>query len=230
MRSPGFILAGLWTLSVSLATQLSVWQEQSPPTRSNGVLQAILGDSQKLFANHFVTKADVYLHSGVYPSVFDQAGRDRNTHLASEAKVSPSGPAEPETHAEHETEAESHEGEAHPEGEGNHACQFLGPPRDWIDAFGRNFYPTTHTHLNEQKSQREILPWLSLAAELNPNEVQTFTLGAYWLRNRMGKVDEAERFLRQGWRANPTSYEILLELGRLMEENRHDFVRARHLF
>ena len=32
-----------------------------------------MGDSQQLFANHFFTKADVYFHSGYYPSVFDQA-------------------------------------------------------------------------------------------------------------------------------------------------------------
>ena len=32
-----------------------------------------MGDSRQLFANHFFTKADVYFHSGYYPSVFDQA-------------------------------------------------------------------------------------------------------------------------------------------------------------
>ncbi len=26
---------------------------------------------------------------------------------------------------------------------------FLGPPRNWIDAFGRQFFPSVHTHLSE---------------------------------------------------------------------------------
>jgi tetratricopeptide (TPR) repeat protein len=43
-------------------------------------------------------------------------------------------------------------------------------------------------------------------------------------------VDEAEAFLRDGLRANPSSYEILFELGRLYEEKRHDPTRARNLW
>ena len=55
-------------------------------------------------------------------------------------------------------------------------------------------------------------------------------MASYWLRRRLGKADEAERFLRQGLRANPDSYEILFELGRLYYENRHDATRARNIW
>jgi len=41
---------------------------------------------------------------------------------------------------------------------------------------------------------------------------------------------EAEEFLREGLRANPASYEILFELGRLYYEDAHDVVRARNLW
>jgi tetratricopeptide (TPR) repeat protein len=77
---------------------------------------------------------------------------------------------------------------------------------------------------------REILPWLRLSAELDPQRVETYTVTAYWLRQRMGKVDEAEQFLRDGLRANPNSYEILYELGRVCAENRNDPLRARNLW
>ena len=43
-------------------------------------------------------------------------------------------------------------------------------------------------------------------------------------------MDEAEQFLRAGWRANPDSYEILFELGRVFDENRGDFQRARNVW
>jgi tetratricopeptide (TPR) repeat protein len=59
--------------------------------------------------------------------------------------------------------------------------------------------------------------------------VDTYTVAAYWLRN-LGKVKEAEDFLREGLRNNPDSYEILFELGRLYSENQHDTVRARNLW
>lgn len=84
--------------------------------------------------------------------------------------------------------------------------------------------------LGDKSEVREILPWLRLSAELNPNDIRTYMVTAYWLRQRMGRVDEAEQFLREGLRANPGSYEILFELGRLLEENRNDPARARNLW
>ena len=51
---------------------------------------------------------------------------------------------------------------------------------------------------------------------------ETYTVTAYWLRERMGKVDEAEKFLREGLRENPDSYEIMYELGRVYAENQND--------
>jgi tetratricopeptide (TPR) repeat protein len=106
---------------------------------------------------------------------------------------------------------------------------FLGTPNDWIERFGRHFMVTEHTHLTGG-NEREILPWLKLSAELDPQRVETYTVAAYWLRNRLGKVAEAEQFLRQGLRANPNSYEILYELGCLYSENHHDPVHARNVW
>ena len=105
---------------------------------------------------------------------------------------------------------------------------FLRPPRDWFERFGRHFLITEHTHL-AGGNEREILPWLRLSAELDPQRVETYTVAAYWLRN-MGKVVEAEKFLRDGLRANPDSYEILFELGRLYYESEHDAARARNVW
>jgi tetratricopeptide (TPR) repeat protein len=211
----------------TLATQLGLWRLQSKQdvlaTRS--VLEALVGDTQRLFANHFLTKADVYLHSGVYPSIFDQARSNRKSHLSDAAGAASEGLGH-EEHEETNSADHQHRHDAHEEDE---VSELPNAPQDWIARFGRNFYPTRHTHLDPAE-QKEILPWLRLAADLNPNEVETYTVGAYWLRRRMGKVKEAEDFLREGWRANPNSFEILFELGRLFQENRHDSLRARNLF
>ena len=116
---------------------------------------------------------------------------------------------------------------------------FLGPPRDWIEAFGRHFFPDRHTHLDEggptddlgsSDSVREILPWLKLSADLDPDNVQTYTVTAFWLRVRMHKIVEADTFLHEGLRQNPDSYDILFELGRLYYENYHDTNRARNVW
>jgi tetratricopeptide (TPR) repeat protein len=116
---------------------------------------------------------------------------------------------------------------------------FLGPTRDWIDAFGRHFFPDRHTHLDEggadddlggSDNVREILPWLKLSADLDPDNVQTYTVTAFWLRIRMHRVAEAEAVLHEGLRNCPDSYDILFELGRLYDESYHDTDRARNVW
>jgi tetratricopeptide (TPR) repeat protein len=87
---------------------------------------------------------------------------------------------------------------------------------------------TEHTHL-EGNNRSEILPWLKLAAELDPQKIETYTVAAYWLRD-LGKVKEAERFLREGLLNNPESYDILFELGHLYYENNHDPARTRKIW
>ena len=188
-----------------------------------GPVEVILGDARRLFAGYFFTKADIYFHNGYYPSIFDEGPRHEN-HMATGT-----GAVE-QTHGDE--------------------ADFMGKPRDWIDRFSRSFYPSTHTHLDADGQEhqcdghdhdendhnhkasagsavREILPWLRIAAELDPNRIQTYVAGAFWLRSRMNKSKEAETFLREGLRANPDSPAILFELGRIYHDNQKDSVRAR---
>jgi tetratricopeptide (TPR) repeat protein len=212
MARPGIILVFLLALCFTLATWLGPQQAKwSQREESGGVLKTILGDGRRMFANHFLTKADVYFHSGYYPSLFEQAQR---------APIDARHMKE-----EHKEGQETPEEEAHEK-----AMDFLGKPRDWIDSFGRHFYPSTHSHLDKPGEVREILPWLRLSADLDPKKIDTYMVASFWLRKHLGKVDEAEQFLREGVRANPDSYEILFELGSLYNENRHDPVRARNLW
>jgi tetratricopeptide (TPR) repeat protein len=201
--SPVLLVAGAFTLATVLEPRWSGFQRQ----HSGSALEMALGDGRRLFANHFVVKADVYFHQGYYPSVFDQAPGRKESHA---------GETE-EEHAAHSAE-EEHEKE----------MDFLGESRDWIEVFGRNFFVSKHTHM-ANKDARELLPWFKIAAELDPNQVENYTTSAFWLRS-LGKFKQAEEFLREGWRKNPESYEILLELGRLYEMNRNDPVRARNVW
>lgn len=189
-------------------------------TDNDSALKILFGEGRRLFANHFFIQADVTFHSGYYPSIFDQAHRPKASPMVS-------------TH----TGTEEHDHDAHPsttgvasEAESAHEQEmsFLHKPKDWIERFGRHFMITKHTHLSGGKVA-EILPWLRLSADLDPQQVETYTVAAYWLR-RLGKIKDAEDFLREGLRNNPNSYEILFSLGRLFYENEHDAERARNLW
>jgi tetratricopeptide (TPR) repeat protein len=235
---PALLLIGLlFVVNFSLATWLEPhFQNWSGSrTQSGNLMQVALGDGRKLFARHAFTRADVYFHSGYYPSIYD--GREDFD----------------KAHSGQKSDAKEYD--------------FLGEPRDWIDRFNRNFFPSRHTHLGDAKcgdnccqqakhgdghsencehkdhdhhasheaqdptvDGREILPWIRLAAELDPERVETFVVGSFWLRNSLQKPQEAEQFLREGLRANPGEPSILLELGRLYNEVHNDAGRARNVF
>lgn len=210
------------------AAFLDRWFMSWPGSRTQDFspLQFAIGDGQKLFASHFYRKADVYFHSGMYPSIFDNNNSFKTAHIGEDAGATSS------------------------QNSGNED-NFLGRPRDIIDRFGRNFFPSRHTHLDqggagerqhgaggqvlelgegESGEVREILPWLKLAQQLDPEEPLTYTVTAYWLRNRMHKVREAETLLRDGLRHLPNHPVLLFELGRIYSEQQDDPVRARNIW
>ena len=91
MGKPRLLLCFLLVVSFTLASQLSVWREQSPSRahHSGSMLEVLMGDSRRLLASHLFTKADVYMHRGVYPSIFSQARRQaERSHLANAASAS----------------------------------------------------------------------------------------------------------------------------------------------
>jgi hypothetical protein len=124
------LLAACFSLATVLQERVSDWNKRG---ESDNVLKVLLGDGRHLFANQFFVQADISFHSGYYPSIFDQANRPKDTgHL---------------TAKEGEPAEEEHEKQ----------MNFLGPPRDWIEGFGRHFIVTEHTHLERDPPLAETL-------------------------------------------------------------------------
>ena len=197
-----------FSLATHLAPVFDAMQARRGPAASP--LLALLGDSRQLFANQFFTMADVYFHSGYYPTIFDARKKEGPSHLDV---------------ASHEDEDAAKTGKKEPDDDDN----FMGKPKDWIEEVGRHFIPTVHKHLDGDTA-REMLPWLKLSAEMDPKRIDTYITTAYWLRTRLNKSAEAEQFLRDGLRANPDSYEILLELGRIYSYDRNNPRVARNIW
>ncbi|HUC86650.1 MAG TPA: hypothetical protein VL970_15745 [Candidatus Acidoferrales bacterium] len=205
------LLVACFGTAARLAPEFQAWRGSR---NSGDFFTVLLGDGRRMFANTFFVKADEYYHSGYYPSIFDDNTAFQTTHMAEDTGAVSS----------------KNRGDEH---------GFLGPERNWIDAFGRHFFPNRHTHLDAggpsddlsgSSEVREILPWLKLASDLDPENVQTYTVTAYWLRERMNNVTGAEAVLHEGLRNCPDSYEILFELGRLYNESHHDSQRARNVW
>ncbi len=220
-----FVFLGglLLVTATAAAAWLDRWFMEWPGNRAkNGnPLSIAIGDGQKLFAGHFYRKADVYYHSGMYPSIFDNNESFKTAHIGEDAGATGSRNTGDE-------------------------AKYLGEEHDLIDRFSRNFFPSRHTHLDEggpnrhgpapaadtkthehgpdgqvielgggdSGEVREILPWLKLAQELDPENPLTYSVTSYWLRSRMNKPREAERLLREGLKHLPNHPVLLFELGR----------------
>lgn len=223
-RAGWLMVVLLWVVSAGAAAWLDCWFMGWRGNRAKTVnpLEVYLGEGQKIFATHFYRKADVYYHSGMYPTIFDNTESFRTEHMAEDAGAA----------ASRNTGDEE---------------KFLGKPLDFIDRFSRAFFPSIHTHLDQGGAAsaghpspdlskgsagqvREILPWLKVAQELDPDEPLTYTVAAYWLRRRMGQDREAEMFLREGLKHLPDNPALLFELGRVYAENRKDPQRARNIW
>lgn len=153
-RSLSLSLIALVVLAFGLAAWLQPQFQQLPfNSQSPGDFWGnLLDDSRYLFANSAYVTADEYYHSGFYPTIFDNSQAFTTPHMAEDTGAVASRNSGDET-------------------------GFMGPPRDWIDAFGRHFIPNRHTHLDEggptgdlstSSKVSEILPWLKLSAELDP--------------------------------------------------------------
>jgi tetratricopeptide (TPR) repeat protein len=191
-----------------LVPRAATWNGQS---QADNVFKLLFGEGRRLFANECFTMADVYFHSGYYPSIFDRQEQEHDVAM----------PA----HGRKEDEPAAGD-------------DFMGPPPDWIAAWERHFVPNHHTHLDtggatgslKSNSVQEILPWLKLAADLNPQLIETYTVGAYWMQTSMHDYGEAKAFLYDGLHNNPGNCELLFDLGRLYDTGYHDPVRARNVW
>ncbi|MCK5451663.1 MAG: hypothetical protein KAI70_07855 [Candidatus Omnitrophica bacterium] len=84
---------------------------------------------------------------------------------------------------------------------------------------------TEHIHLQDSQI-KEIVPWLYYAAEIDPGNIQAYTLTGFYLADRLGKVSQGIAFLKEGLRKNPDSWEINAEIGRIYFQRLKDHEQA----
>src|SRR5471030_1564872 len=133
-RTLPLLLVALMIFCFGLAAHLQPQFQSIERSRkqSDNFFSLMLGDSSRIFANSFFVKADSYYHSGFYPTIFDNNSAFQTPHMAADTGA-----------------VASHN-------QGGEDTGFMGPPRDWIDAFGRHFVPNRHSHLDEGGATGEL--------------------------------------------------------------------------
>jgi len=149
----------------------------------------LLGEGRSILSNLSILQADVYFHKGVY----HLQDHDHNH----------------EHHDNKEVMLHLKEKEHLEELEHRKNSKF-----NFLLNLANNIKITKHVHVKTNKVV-EILPWLYYAAKIDSNNVLAYTLGAFYLADKLEKIDEAMKFLREGLAKNMDSWEIHIELARM---------------
>lgn len=206
MKAKDIAVLAVWVF-VSVAAASAVDSEEFSYLVSRDVADVpavwqVLGEARSIVSNISILQADLYMHGG--------AGHFYEQH---KGEMALAGGGEGEHH--------------HEEGE-HHHDEKSGPavsPFNVLIKLSETVVISEHNHLQGAEA-REIIPWLYYAARLDPNNVLAYTLTAYWLGDRLGEAIEAVRFLKEGLKNNPDSWEINTELGRVYYQRVKDPVMA----
>lgn len=74
--------------------------------------------------------------------------------------------------------------------------------------------PEDHAHLHGDEVS-EMLPWLWMALRMDPSNVETYRVAAFWLASDLKHPELAYDVLLEAQRNNPGNYQVKLDMARL---------------
>src|SRR6478736_1436899 len=94
-----FIFLIVLAYTLGTATYLRAVNRADAMRPDEGAFKKLLEDGRRLFAGQFIEMADVYFHSGMYPSIFDRANNAKATKAVTSAV---------DEHSDHDDHDEEH--------------------------------------------------------------------------------------------------------------------------
>ncbi len=165
------------------------------------ILTVLLGDAKKDISNTMVHEADSYFHGGV----------EMNCHHRHD----------------HHHDGHEHDDEPRPD-HGDAAAEGAFDPWRWINSHIRA--PEIDRHLDGGKAV-EMMPWFWVAIKSDPHNVEAWSTAWYTALYVMKDSSLALRIASDGCWQNPTSIELMCNLGRTYLANgTHDAEQAERMF
>jgi len=76
----------------------------------------------------------------------------------------------------------------------------------------------------------ELLPLFYLSTKVNPYDINAYVNGGFWLSAKLNMPDKALSFLEEGLRFNPSSYQILMQIGDIYFLIKKDYYKSAAVF
>lgn len=194
---PFAALAAIYAASIPLNMALKCHFVK--PSNEADIIQRMFGGLRGLVADWAFMKAEEYHHKGL--PFLKAMEYHKGETFASEISQGAGHSGEEEHHHEH--------GEA--------------AKKDLYSKLYSAVKITEDTHLKPAE-EKEVLPWFFVEVAFNPHDIRGYTLGGYWLQ-RMGRGEEALKFMEEGVKNNPDSAMILGAIGWIYFQ-REDWQRA----
>ncbi len=193
--------------------------------RNTSAIATILGEFRTNLSDMLFIKTERYLHGGVaYMPHIDadqlaSSGEIKHSlHSREEqtsATVAGAGLMDSTTTGTSEQHEDEHE----------HVETLIRPPdKDFRGVLGeleRKVKPWRDpSHPHEHIGSKELLPWYRLATLADPKNVRAYMIGAWWLKilHEDKALEEAVKFLDEGIRHNPRSFQLYLMRGHILRE------------
>lgn len=170
------------------------------------ILYRILGNIGNIFSDYSYINADVYYHGGIY-----NIGQEEDKHMEHGADnvLINNGKEYRNTHIINE------------KGEKTKAISKL----NILAYIGEKAHISEHIHLHGDE-KRELIPWLYYAVRLNPNNINAYVIGGYWIGRQLQEPNEAIKFLKEGLTNNPNSWKIYNQIGNIYFTEKEDYKQA----
>lgn len=101
----------------------------------------------------------------------------------------------------------------------------------FVPSLAAEVSPALHDHLRG-KQIGEIMPWMWLSLRMDPHNLETYRVAAFWLATDARRPDLARKVLLDAQANNPYAYQVQLDMGRmdlregLLEDAARDFDAA----
>lgn len=86
------------------------------------------------------------------------------------------------------------------------------------------------SHINPTLAGTQFLPLIRLIVDLDPNFIEAYSTGGWWLWNRLNQVQEAINFFNEGIKNNPDNYQLHYDLGWLYFWKLADYNKSKETF